>query len=54
MMWILLAGFLVAILAVSTAIYRWAAGLRDRAPQDLTVEEYRRVHETASSRPPTD
>ena len=50
---ILLTGFVLAAAFLLTAFYRWAHGLKRQAPQDLTIEEYRRVHETASSRRPS-
>jgi len=50
---ILLSGFVIAASFLLVALYRWANGLKRQAPQDLTLEEYRRVHETASSRRPS-
>lgn len=51
---ILLLGFVLAAAFFMVAIYRWANGLKRQAPQDLTIEEYRRVQDTASSRHPSD
>lgn len=51
---ILLFGFILAAGFLMVAVYRWANGLKTRAPQDLTLEEYRRVQDAASARRPSD
>jgi len=47
---ILFAGFTLATAFLLVAVFRWASGSKQKALQDLTVEEYRQVQDAASSR----